>query len=147
MISSKMLVRISAALIVVHLLGHTIGHLTWDEPEDPKMGEVVKVMKSYSADFMGASKTMAEYYNGYSIMIFGLFIMTILLLWSISGFVTEQKDIANKLLLPIGVIYILFGVVEFVYFFPFAAGISLCSGLCTTLAVFVNKKVPYPFPE
>ncbi|SKB77655.1 LIC_13387 family protein [Dyadobacter psychrophilus] len=140
MMSSKILLRIAAALIVVHLLGHSVGHSTWDEPEDPKMGAVVKVMKSYSANFMGASKTMAEYYHGYSLMIFGLFIMTILLLWSISGFVNEQKNIANKLLLPIGIIYILFGVVEFRYFFPFAAGISLCAGLCTLLAVIVNKK-------
>lgn len=57
---AKILLRIAALLILVHLLGHSIGHSTWDTPEDQKMDEVVAAMKGYKADFMGATKSMAD---------------------------------------------------------------------------------------
>ena len=137
---AKLLLRIAAGLILVHLLGHTVGHLTWDSPEDPTMKEVVTSMKSHKADFMGATKSMADYYNGYSLMIFGLFGMTILLLWFISGFVNDQRQIANRLLLPIGVVYLFFGITEYIYFFPFAASMSFLAGLLTILAATAARK-------
>ena len=137
---AKLLLRIAAGLILVHLLGHTVGHMTWDAPEDAKMKEVVTTMKSHKAEFMGATKSMADYYIGYSLMIFGLFAMSALLLWFISGFVNDQRQIANRLLFPIGVVYVFFGIIEYVYFFPFAASMSFLAGLLTILALTVAKK-------
>ncbi|QHT67271.1 hypothetical protein GXP67_11800 [Rhodocytophaga rosea] len=126
---AKVIVRIAALLILVHLLGHTMGHFTWDTPEDTKMKQVVEAMKTHKADFMGAAKSMADYYTGYSLMILGLFAMSILLLWFISGFINDQRQIANRLLYPIGIVYILFGIIEYLYFFPFAASMSFIAGI------------------
>lgn len=137
---AKILLRIAAALIVVHLLGHSIGHSEWDTPDDPRMQEVVAVMKSYSAEFMGATKSMADYYNGYSLIIFGLYGMTILILWFASGFINEHRMIADKILAPIAVAYLAFGVIEYVSFFPFAAMMSFLAGLLTLLSITVIKK-------
>lgn len=133
--SSKLLLRIAALLIVVHMLGHVMGHLTWDKPEDPKMGEVVTAMKGYSTEFMGAQKSMADYYQGYSLMIFGIFGMAVALLWIASGIVTSDRAIARKMILPVGIAFLFFGVAEFIYFFPFAAGTSFLVGLLVVVAI------------
>lgn len=136
---SKIFLRIAAALIVVHLLGHSVGHATWDTPEDPKMQEVVTHMKSHSAEFMGAVKSMADYYNGYSLIIFGLYAMTIAILWMASGFIDSNRIIATKILWPIGLTYLAFGVIEYIAFFPFAAAMSFFAGVLTILAITVGR--------
>lgn len=137
---SKTLLRIAAALIAVHLLGHSVGHLTWDQQEDPQMQEVVNSMKEYSAGFMGATRSMADYYHGYSLIMFGLFGMTIAILWIVSGFLTQQRAIAAKVLFPVALAYLAFGIVEYITFFPFAAALSFLAGTLTLLSVTVVKK-------
>ena len=132
---AKILLRIACLLILVHLLGHSLGHLSWDKPKDPKMKEVVDVMKGYSTEFMGASKSMANYFEGYSIILFFVFAMTILILWSVSSFVNTHKDIAVKILYPIAITYLAFGVIEYFYFFIFAASISFLAGFFVFLGI------------
>jgi hypothetical protein len=137
---SKILLRIAALLVLIHLLGHSLGHLGWDKPEDPKMKEVVNVMQGYKGEFMGASKSMADYFNGYSLILFFVFGMTIAILWVCSGFIENHRAIAIKVLFPIAFAYIGFGVIEYMYFFPFAASISLLTGIVSLLAITVVKK-------
>jgi len=137
---AKVFLRIAAALILIHLLGHGIGHKDWDKPTDPKMMDVVTTMKSYEGEFMGAVHSMADYYNGYSIIIFGLYGLSISLLWLASGFVQEHPTIAIKILYPIGIAYLFFGVVEFIYFFPFAASMSFLAGVFTILSLVMAKR-------
>jgi hypothetical protein len=132
---SKILLRIACVLILIHLLGHSMGHLQWDKPKDPKMKEVVDLMKSYSSQFMGATKSMANYYEGYSLIMFFVFAMTILILWSASNFIDTNKDIAVKILYPIAIAYLAFGVIEYFYFFIFAASISFLAGICVFLGI------------
>jgi hypothetical protein len=132
---SKILLRVACLLILVHLLGHSLGHLSWDKPKDPKMKEVVDMMKGYSTEFMGASKSMANYYEGYSIIMFFVFAMTIMILWSVSSFIETNKPIAVKILYPIAITYLAFGVVEYLYFFLFAASISFLTGVCVFLGI------------
>jgi len=132
---SKILLRIACLLILVHLLGHSLGHLQWDKPKDPKMKEVVDMMKGYSTQFMGATKSMANYYEGYSLIMFFVFAMTILILWSVSSFVDTHKNVAVKILYPIAITYLAFGVIEYFYFFIFAASISFLAGVFVFLGI------------
>ncbi|HTH57691.1 MAG TPA: hypothetical protein VL728_16710 [Cyclobacteriaceae bacterium] len=136
---SKTLLRIACALILIHLIGHSMGHLQWDKPKDPKMKEVVEVMKGYSSEFMGATKSMANYFEGYSIILFFVFGMTILILWSVSGFIETNRPIAIKILYPIAITYLAFGVIEYLYFFLFAASISFLAGVCVFLGINSSK--------
>ncbi len=137
--TSKLLIRISAILIFIHLLGHTIGHLGWDDETGPLFG-VVKEMKSHSAEFMGATKSLADYYNGYSLIMFGLFGMTILMLWILSNHSATNQKLVRQVLFPIGIAYLFFGVIEYLYFFPFAAVISILAGLSAILATLKLKQ-------
>ena len=139
-LNSRTFIRIASVLLLVHLLGHCVGHFTWDTPEDPKMGEVVMAMKSYKADFMGAKKSMADYYKGYSLMIFGIFAMTIAVLWPLSNLTGDHSNLVNKILIPIGITYTAFGIIEFSFFFPFAATMSLLAGMLILLSLSSKKR-------
>jgi hypothetical protein len=136
---AKILLRIAAGLVLIHLLGHSVGHMGWDKPKDPKMQEVVNAMKTYKADFMGASKSMGDYYNGYSLVLFFVYGMSICIILFSSGFINEQTVIAKKILYPVGITYSCFGIIEFLYFFPFAASMSLGAGLLILFSLLTFK--------
>ncbi len=131
----KLLLKIAAILIFIHLLGHSAGHMSWKHPKDPKMQVVVNTMLDYKAPFMGASRSMGDYFHGYSLTLFFVFGMSICMLWLIAGFVNEQPLIAKKIGYPLGIAYLGIGIIEAVYFFPLAAGISLLAGLIVVVAL------------
>lgn len=136
---SKILLRVAAGLILIHLMGHSLGHATWDKPEDPNMQQVVSAMKGYKAEFMGATKSMADYYHGYSLMMLILYVFTMVILWFASGFAHSQPAIARGVVYPIGVSYVVFGIIEYSYFFPFAAGVSFLAGTLAIAAMALNR--------
>lgn len=135
---ASILLRIAAVLLLIHLLGHSLGHITWDEPEDRRMQKVVESMYSYKAEFMGSSRSMADYYNGYSLMILFLFAMSMCILWVISRFIHAQRKIAISVLYPIAVSYIAFGVIEFIHFFAFAGSVSSLVGALVFVAIVLS---------
>ncbi|HTF80277.1 MAG TPA: hypothetical protein VL947_01075, partial [Cytophagales bacterium] len=92
--NSKLLLRIAAGSIFVHLLGHTMGHLTWKTPEDNQIKEVVTQMLTHKATFMGATRSMGDYFEGYSLILFFVYGMSIALLWLISSLSSENPAIA-----------------------------------------------------
>jgi hypothetical protein len=138
---TKLFLRIAAIMIMVHLLGHTVGHFTWDKPDDTQMKRVVNSMLEYKAEFMGATRSMGDYFNGYSLMMFFVFGMSISILWYASNFPDNQKAITRKILYPIGIAYVAFGVIEFYNFFPFAAIMSLGAGVLILIAVYGRKEI------
>ena len=132
---ARLWLRIACVLILIHLLGHAVGHATWDTPEDPDMQEVVDTMIGYETDFMGATRSMADYFNGYSLIMFFVYAMSICILWFASDFPDSNKAMTRKILYPIGFAYLAFGVIEFLHFFPFAAAMSLGAGILILFAI------------
>lgn len=132
--TAKRLIRISAILIFIHLLGHAMGHIGWDDESGPLYG-VIKEMKSHSAEFMGANKSMADFYVGYSFILFGFLGMTIIMLWILSNNTSSNQKLVKQILYPIGFAYLFFGVIEFLQFFPLAAILSILAGFISILAI------------
>jgi len=135
----KLFLRIAAVLLMIHLLGHAAGHMKWDKPEDAGMQQAVAAMKAHKAPFMGAVKSMADYYNAYSLMMFGLFFMSICILW-IAPALLSKSDKTKLLLAAVGCTYVYFGIVEYIGFFPFAASMSFFAGLCTLCALLLKPR-------
>ena len=136
MLQSKKLVKIAAGLLLFHLLGHLIGHYTWKEDKgNLQKREVIRQMTEPRFDFMGASRSMGEYYEGYSTLLSITFIVLAWVLWQTSGLLEEKHKAGKQLALFIGIGLLLFSITEFVYFFPFAAIISLLAGGFSLLAL------------
>jgi hypothetical protein len=50
--SAKLLLRIAALLMLIHVLGHSVGMATWRKADDPVRMEVVRQMNEHSFPFM-----------------------------------------------------------------------------------------------
>lgn len=139
---ARLLLRISALFIFIHLLGHSFGHFTWkDSQGDATKQEVIRQMTEFKFEFMGASRSMGDYFEGYSALVLIKYLVFMLLLWSISNFADEHPNLSRRLIAPISLGLIAFGVLEFVYFFPFAATISTIAGLAAFCSMFFLKPI------
>jgi hypothetical protein len=68
--------------------------------------------------------------------------MSISVLWTCSSVGETNRIFARKILSPIALAYVAFGVIEFMYFFAFAGAMSLGAGLLILYAVYLFSKVP-----
>ena len=133
--NSKILLRIAAVLLGVHLAGHTAGHLGWDKATTPEMTTVIEGMKQVKEPFMGALRSKADYFTGYSLIMFFVLAMSIVVLWVGSNKATEHKGVIAPFIYAVGIAYVGIGLVEFLHFFAFAACVSLLAGLLAIVAV------------
>lgn len=134
----KLFLRIAALCILIHLIGHFFGHFSWKETPDPVKQEVIRQMTGPKFQFMGVMRSMGDYFEGYGLILFIVYGMSIALILSAMRYADSNHDIARKVLTPIGIGFVAMGAIEFVYFFPFAASLSLGAGIFIILAIFLN---------
>jgi len=126
----KLLLRIAAILILIHGVLHTTGFSQWKQDPDPAKHEMIKLMTGQRFPFMGTSRNMGEYYDGFgyagSIALF----LIVVLLWIVSGELLSNLSLAKKVIVVVSFSLLAWAIDEFIYFFPFAAGLSLAASLC-----------------
>lgn len=130
---AKLLLRIAAVLMLLHTLGHTIGALTWKEAPNARVGTVITGMEKEHFDFMGRSVSLGAFFDGYGFSMIGVLLLVSILLWILAA---EQN---RRFILVLGLFLLFLGIIEFVYFFPFAAAFSLLAGISTLLAYGKSK--------
>ena len=114
----------------LHSIGHTIGALSWKNAPNAAVGQVIKEMETNRFEFMGRNTDIASFYEGYGYTMIAVFLFISALLWQLS---IENN---RRLMRLAAALLIIFGVLEYIYFFPFAAALSLLAGVCTALALF-----------
>jgi hypothetical protein len=136
----KLLLRIAAILIFVHSVLHTFGFRTWKEAPDPIYKSTVDGMTGHKFPFMGAIHSLGDYYEGfgYSCSI-ALFLIAIVL-WFVSGETIHSANLSKKIIYAVGIALVAWGIDELIYFFPFAAIITLTAAVLTIASGFVIKK-------
>jgi hypothetical protein len=135
--SSKLLLRIAATMMLLHTIGHSIGALTWKTPPNPAVGQVIKGMEDNHFDFMGKSASLAAFFEGYGFMTILVLISVSLILWFISA--EGKSPFTIKLITVLTVFLLAMGTVEFIYFFPLPGILSTIAGICTLAAGFRMK--------
>jgi len=137
----KLLLRIAAVLILIHAVLHTIGFSSWKTDPDPARHQVIQLMNGQKLPFMGTSRNMGEYYDGFGYASSIALILICLLLWFTSGELLSNTSLAKKVILILSFGLLLWGVDELIYFFPFAATISLIASVCSFSALLrLNKQ-------
>ena len=138
----KLLLRIAAALMFIHCILHTIGFTGWRTDTEPARQAVIKAMNGPRLPFMGTDRNMGDYYDGFGYASTIALLLIAVTLWIVSGELVSGSALAKKIILTLVIILVFWGIDEIIYFFPFAAGISLLSGLCCFWAFFrINKQV------
>jgi hypothetical protein len=85
--------------------------------------------------FMGATHSMADYFDGYAYIIAIFIILTGCLLWALGDIGLKYPLVALKLLIPITLFIILLTIDVFIFFFPAAAIYSGLATACCTMAI------------
>jgi hypothetical protein len=138
---AKLLLYLASLFIFIHMVGHFIGHSSWKTPKDPNMQKVVNAMVENKANYMGALRSLADFYHGFSLILFVLYILSIwILLVLVNNLRRNDLRLVKNILFPLGLAYTLFGIIEFYQFFPFAAIISTLAGLSIFGAMFFLRK-------
>jgi hypothetical protein len=129
----KIALRIASVLMLLHTLGHTVGALTWKTAPNVRVAAVVTGMENEHFDFMGRSLTLASFFNGYGYNMIGVLLLISVLLWLLS--IEPNK----RLIFVLGIFLLFLAIIEFIYFFPFAAAFSLLAGISTLFAYQKSK--------
>jgi hypothetical protein len=137
---AKIILRAAAIIIFLHGIGHTMAVLTWKDDPDPKKMEVVRQMTENKFPFMGTSRSMGEYFEGFGIQGTLSLLLITLILWYVSDVRESNKNLNKKIILTVSLILLVWGTIELIYFFPFAASFSLISSLLGFYSlVLLNK--------
>jgi len=135
----KILLRIAAVLMFLHTTGHTLGALSWKDAPNAAIAQVVKGMLANHFNFMGRSASMGSFYDGYGFTMILVLLLIGIMLWVLSS--QTNNNLAVRFTQLLGVFLLMMGVLEYIYFFPFAAAFSLLAGICTVWALFVRAPV------
>ncbi len=135
----KLLLRRAAFFVGLHLIGHSIGALTWKQPPNAAIGRVINSMQTQHFDFMGRSVTLGNFYSGYGFTMLFVLGLLVVLFWQLSN--NAENRMTTKLLLPLSTYLLIQGVLEFIYFFPFAAIISLLAAISGFAALMTIRSL------
>ena len=137
----KILTRLAAGLMLFHMAGHTMGMLTWKQVETPAQQSVVASMTDNQFRFMGTLHSYGEYFTGFGYACTVYMILVICLLWLSGKFDQQNPAIAKTLVLLTGLSLVVWSILEWIYFFPLAAGMTtLASIFCLAATVIGPKK-------
>jgi hypothetical protein len=132
----KLLLRIASILILIHCILHTFGFSGWKDDPDPARHAVIQLMTGPKLKFMGTYRNMGNYYDGFGYASSIALLLIAVILWVVSGELVSKTMLAAKIMLVISFMLLLWGVDELIFFFPFAAAITLTSSLCCLWAFF-----------
>ncbi|GAL84375.1 hypothetical protein MYP_1603 [Sporocytophaga myxococcoides] len=130
----KILLRIASGLLIFHLIAHTLGHSGWKRAEEPLKQEIINKMIGHKFPFMGAERSMGDYYEGYGYASTVALAFMAVVLWLISGAINTNKELSYRILLSLSLALLFWGGIEALYFFPFAASITLLACLLTLIS-------------
>ena len=133
----KLLLRIAAILIFVHSVLHTFGFTKWKEAPDPVYKSIVDGMTGHKFPFMGAVHSLGENFDGFGYACSIALFLIAALLWIVSG---EHTVLVKKITFAVGTALVAWGIDELIYFFPFAAIITLTAAALTLASGFLMKK-------
>jgi len=136
----KLLLRIAAILIFVHAVLHTIGFSGWKDATDPVQKGVIDQMTGHKFPFMGAVHSLGDYYQGFGYGCSIALLLIAVVLWLVSNDLSSNSNLAKKVVLVISYALLLWGIDEYIFFFPFATCITFAACICSRWSVYLMKK-------
>jgi hypothetical protein len=123
----------------LHDVGHTFGALSWKNTADPLKQQVINSMVEHKFLFMGANRSMSNTMDGYGFAAILALLLFSIILWVLSDSAVQNPRLVKKLLIPISIILLAWGIIELIFFFPFAASFTLLAMVFTVISIFQIK--------
>jgi hypothetical protein len=130
----KLFLRIASIAMFFHLLGHTMGQLSSRTTDDPVKREVLDQMTQHKFLFMGTWRSMIDYSDGFSYATSIALLLIAIILWLVSNESDKKSTLGYRILLTLTICLFVWSIDEFIFFFPFAACITLVAAITTMVA-------------
>jgi hypothetical protein len=137
--TARLLLRITAILIFIHALLHTFGHSGWAKATDAAQQRVITEMTGPKFPFMGVMRSMGNYFDGYGYATTVFLLLVAVVSWIVSGELAGSPSLSKKIVFCLSQSLLAMGILEIIYFFPFAAGITLLATACSFSSWFLLK--------
>jgi hypothetical protein len=116
--NAKLILRISAGLVLFFLVGHTYGHFTWKTSHlEPGAQAMFKAMEDYKFTIGTQLRSQDEFFNGMSLNLSIALVAIFVLIWMLSNIANEMPKACSMLLWPVLIAMAGFTYTGFVFFF------------------------------
>jgi hypothetical protein len=136
----KILLKIAAGCLLFFAIGHSVGHFTRHDVEDPKAKEVLRQMTENRFDMFGQLRSYDENYTGMSLNLIFTLLAFASILWILSVWAERQPLLVQNILIPLTMCTFGFSVTSFLYFFPMPAITCLIASILTTFTIIKIRK-------
>jgi len=130
---AKLLTRAAAVFVLLHLMGHIVGTSTWKQGPNRAVQTVIDGMQSQRFNFMGRMVSLGDFFTGYGHSMTGVLLMLIVSLWLLSNDTVSRISVQLRAL--IGITLLFLAIMEWIFFFPLAAALSLLAGICALVSL------------
>ena len=138
--NSKVLLRISAILVVIHAAIHVYTHWQWKAATDAASAAIVNQLPMAKLSFLGQTHTLADYFDGYAYIVAIFLVLVAALLWALSDITEKFPAPGLKLLIPIVIFLIVLFFYTLIFFIPGEAGFSgIAILLCSRAVVLLHS--------
>jgi len=137
-ITSKLLLRIAAIIMLLHTIGHTVGSAGWQNPNGKVPADVVQKMQNTHFVIQGKNTTMAMSFSGMNYIASVFLLSVTCTLWIFSN--RTGKD-ASIILITVAAAIACVAVIEWLFFFPGVAFLSLAASVLTFVSVYKLNKI------
>ncbi len=137
----KILLRIASAIIVLHAVGHLFGMASWTGAETDEQKMVVHAMTDHRFPFMGAVHSFGDSFNGFGYIAEISLLLAAYLLWICGSAADSYPVIIRKISVALFVALFAQSILEFIYFFPLAASMTLIAALLTGATYLSTKEI------
>jgi hypothetical protein len=134
----KILLRAAAVLMLLHTIGHSMAAFTWKDAPNSAVRQVIDGMLANHYDFMGRQVSMGDFYMGFIIIMIGVLLLISVVLWLLSN--DTVGALSGQLRTVLAIFLLVLAVIEYIYFFPLPAVLSLLAGICTLSTVLKTSK-------
>ena len=126
--------KIASVILILHAVGHMFGMAGWNKGATSEQQSVIHAMTDHRFPFMGVNRSFADSFNGFgNIATLSLLLMA-WLLWIVGTFTNQYAVVSKKLAGTLFIGLFLQSILEFIYFFPAAAIMTLVAALLTGIS-------------
>ncbi|MGC4102377.1 LIC_13387 family protein [Ferruginibacter sp.] len=132
---AQIFLKIASVIMLIHNIGHTIGHLGWTKAKEAGQKLAIDAMQNNKFMFMGRKSSFGKFYEGYGWAGTISMLLVMLLLW----WGNTNSPESRRVVVLITLFLVCWGIMEWICFFPMAAIFSFVAATCCIIALCLKK--------
>lgn len=134
--STSLLLRITAATILLFAVGHTLGGIhSWSPGGET---EVLKAMRTFRFDAEGVSRTYLDFYRGFGFLLSTYMFLEGVLLWQLASLARADARRARPMIAAMFLASAVGAILSWLFIFPMPAAFFSLTALLLAASYFAK---------